>query len=310
MRKIWGIKMRDEMEIQELERKHQSGVQLLKERGYFERILPEIRLLIKYVDNQFFLDLFSQNLLDDMRGVFRSFVRQDLYHVFREMQEYPTFSLTELLERDYPNLMVLKKCTTNLRYQVKSLVRMPQVLDLEFKSSFLQAVSRKLNGEIQELYRLLSENYKQYFRLQFSMPRKHESKVSMRCIQNLEKNFSEYFLNIMDRFYQLADAIQFVRELFKLEMENEIRNRIAMIYFERQERLEQVIDYFINEVKRNFIRTLDRHLRSGREYDWVARGLQKFIYSPRFEKMLQRLIFQTLAALRREQEVVRHPDIF
>ena len=298
------------MELKDLEKKHKAGVELLKERGYYDRIVPEVQLLIKYVDNQFFLDLFSQNLLDDMRGVFRSFVRQDLYHVFQEMQEDPGISLNELLERDYPNLMVLKKCTTNLRYQVKSLVRMPQVLDLEFKSSFMQAISRKLNGEIQELYRHLSENYKKYFRLQFSLPRKHESKISMRCINHLEKNFSEHFLDIMNRFYQLADAIQYVKELFKLEMENEIRNRIAVIYFEKQERLEQVIDYFINDVKRNFIRTMDRHLRSGREYEWIANGLQKFIDSARFEQMLQKLIFHTLMALRREQETVKFHDIF
>lgn len=298
------------MELAELEKRHRLGVTLLKERDYYDRMIAEVRLLVKYVDSQFFLKLFRDNLLDDMRGVFRSFVRQDLKEIYEELQKAPYTPINSFLERDFPNLAVLRKCTTNLRYQVKSLVRMPPVQALEFKSSFLQAVARKLNGEIQELYRLLSVNYKQYFRLQFSMPHKHEDKVSMSCINHLDKNFSSYFLEIMERFYQLADAIHFVKALFKLEMENEIRNRIAAIYFESQERLEKVINYFIEDIKRNFIRTLDRHMRSGRDFEWILKGFQKFIYGPRFEQMMQRIIIHTLASQRRRRFTANNVDIF
>ncbi len=293
------------MELIDLEKKHRNGVALLKERGYYDRITSEVQLLIKYINNQFFLRLFADNLFSDIRGVFGAFIRQDVVKLFEEMQYSPETPVNIYVEREYMNLAILQKCSTNLRYQVKSLVRMKRVKDLEFKSSFLQAVARKLNGEIQELYRLLSDNYKQYFRMQFTSLHKNEDKVSLGCIENLNQNFDEHFLVVMRRFYQLSDALNFVRALFKLELENEIRNRIAAIFYDHQDRLEQVIDYFITDLKRNIIRTMRRNLREGRSLKWIQKGFLQFVDSTRFETLLRRVILQTLLVIRRDNHAPR-----
>lgn len=298
------------MELDELEKKYRAGVSLLKERDYYSRLIDEIQLSIKYIDNQFFLEIFSENLVSDLRGIFSSFVRQDLRKIAQEMDGNSGISMNDFINREYMNLTILKKCTTNLRYQVKSLVRMPEVKELEFKSSFFQAVSRKLNGEIQEIYRILSQNYKHYFREQFSGPAKEEDKISIACIESLSQNFNEHFIRVVNRFYQLYDAIKFTRALFRLELEAEIRNRIATIFFERQDRMEKVLDYFVNDLKTNFIRTMDRHRRSGRNLEWIQSGFESFLSNPRFVDLSRKVISQTLAVIRKEKQSVSQQDIF
>jgi hypothetical protein len=281
-------------EIFDLEKKHKSGVLLIKNRGYYDRIVSEIQFLVKYIDTKFFQEIFSENLFNDMRGVFTSFVRQDLKKVFEEMQQNPGMAIDNYFKREYLQLTILRRCTTNLRYQVKSLVRMPKVNTLEFNSSFLQAISRKLNGEIQDLYRLLSGNYKQYFRLKFSNQNNNENRISFDCIDNLRKNFDSSFIIICNKFYQLSDAIVFIQKLFRIELENEIRNRIASIYFEKQEKIENVVNYFIDDLKKNFIKTIDRNLKNGHEYKWILNGFEKFIESDRFQNLLRKIILRSL----------------
>ena len=298
------------MELSELEQKHRLGVKIIRGRGYYDRLISETQLLIKYIDNQFFLQLFSENLFDDLRGVFASFVRQDLRGIYKEIESRPDVPITVYLEREYMNLTILQKCTTNLRYQVKSLVRMKKVKSLEFKSSFLQAVSRKLHGEVQDLYYVLSTNYKQYFRMQFTRLHQNEDRVSLKCIDNLHENFDSYFISIMNRFYQLSDAILFVKELLLFEIEVEIRNRIAALFFDRQEKMERIIEYFVNDLKRNFIKTMERHKRSGRDFAWIERGFNQFINSTRFEALSRRIINQTLSMIREKQPTKTAADIF
>ncbi|GAB4330471.1 MAG: hypothetical protein Kow0037_06240 [Calditrichia bacterium] len=299
------------MELKDLESIHKYGVELLQERGYYERLISEIQYLLKYIDNNFFLELFSENLFDDMRGVFISFVRQDLRIIYQSRQKDRDLPLSVFLDQEFINLNILLKCTSNLRYQVKSLSRMPQVKQLQFKSSFILMLHRKLNGEIQALYKTLSENYKQYFRGQFSGPEKTEGTISLGCLDQIHEDIDQYFLSVMSSFYQISDALRFVQRFFKQELEAEIRNRIANIFFEHQDRLEKIMDYFIDDLKKNFIRTMDRHQRSGKSFEWIERGFEKFIYSTRFEKLLRRVIYQTLAILRdRTRELKTASDIF
>lgn len=299
------------MELKDLESIHKYGVELLQERGYYERLISEIQYLLKYIDNNFFLELFSENLFDDMRGVFISFVRQDLRIIYQSRQKDRDLLLSVFLDQEFINLNILLKCTSNLRYQVKSLSRMPQVKQLQFKSSFILMLHRKLNGEIQALYKTLSENYKQYFRGQFSGPEKTEGTISLGCLDQIHEDIDQYFLSVMSSFYQISDALRFVQRFFKQELEAEIRNRIANIFFEHQDRLEKIMDYFIDDLKKNFIRTMDRHQRSGKSFEWIERGFEKFIYSTRFEKLLRRVIYQTLAILRdRTRELKTASDIF
>lgn len=298
------------MDLTELEQRHKLGVQIIRERGYYDRLISEAHLMIKYIDNQFFLKLFSENLFDDLRGVFTSFIRQDLRSIYQEIVSRPDVPITVYLEREYMSLTILQKCTTNLRYQVKSLVRMKKVKSLEFKSSFLQAVSRKLHGEVQDLYHLLATNYKQYFRMQFTRLHQNEDRVSLKCIDNLSENFDSYFTSVMNRFYQLSDAILFVKEMLHYEIEVEIRNRIAALFFDRQEKMERIIDYFITDLKRNFIKTMERHMRSGRDFEWIEKGFNQFIQSTRFEALSRRIINQTLSMIRETHPTKTAADIF
>lgn len=298
------------MEIFDLEASHKSGVELIKEREYYDRLVSEVQFLIKYIDNQFFQDIFTENLFSDMRGVFSTFIRQDLRKVYNEMRENPNVPLADYLEREYMNLTILRKCTTNLRYQVKSLVRMRKVRALEFKSTFLQGVSRKLSGEIQALYRQLSGNYKQYFRNQFTNLHENEDRISFACVNSLKDHFDRHFITVMNRFYQLSDAIMFVQELFNLELENEIRNRIASIFFEKQDKIERVVFYFIDDLKKNFIKTVDRNIRSGHDYQWISRGFEQFIENDRFQKLLRKVILKSLISHRRGRQRITSADIF
>ncbi|GAB4367168.1 MAG: hypothetical protein Kow0042_07580 [Calditrichia bacterium] len=298
------------MEIKELLKKHHMGVELIRQRGYLDRLLSEVHLLVRYIDTKYFMRLFSDNFVDDVRGVFIAFVRQDLREIYEEMKRSPDVPLNVYLERDYMNLVILQKCATNLRYQVKSVLHMKKVRELEFKSSFLQLVSRKLNGEIQELYRILSNNYKQYFRMQFSSPANNENAVSLGCIDKLQQNFDESFLTIMNRFYQLSDAIRFVQKLFKYEIESEIRNRMAHLFYENENKLVRIVDHLIHDLKRNFIRTLDRHLRSGQDIERIEKGFVQYIESVKFESFLRRVIFHAFSLMKSQQRPEMTSDIF
>lgn len=298
------------MNLEELQKKHPTGVQLLKERDLYNQIVSEVQFLIKYIDDQFFRDLFTENLFNDMRGVFGSFVRQDLKRVYFEMQHQSDLPLERFYEREYMHLSILQKCTTNLRYQVKSLIRMPQIKELEFKSTFLKQTSKKLNGEIQDLYKSLSQNYKKYFRLQFSIPNLNDNKISLICINQLNEKYDAHFISVVKKFYQIFHAISFVKELFHAELENEIKNRIASIYFERQDKIEKIIEYFITDFKKNFIRTIDRNLRSNHDYAWIQNGFEKFIESDRFAKLLKRIIHKGITNFRIEKKSILGADIF
>lgn len=291
------------MELQDLEKKYQAGLKIIKDRGYYERLLDEARFLIKYIDSQFFLELFSENLFSDIRGVFGSFVRQDLKKVYKDMKNNPNIPVGFYLEQKYMNLVILQKCATNLRYQVKSLTRMPKIKELSFNSRFLKAVSRKLEGEIQENFKILEENYKVYFRKRFTEKPSNEDKISLRCIENTAEMYDQYFLKVLNNFLGLSAAINLVKEIFHYNIELEIRNHLASVFYERQDKLERIMDYFINDLKRNFIYTMARHLRSGRSFEWIKTGFQQFIDSGRFESLLRKVIMQTLSILRN-----RHPQ--
>ena len=287
------------MELKDLEKKHQAGVKIIRERGYYPRLLDEAHYLIKYIDSQFFLELFSENLFCDIRGVFGSFVRLDLKKVYEDMKNNPTVPIGFYLEQKYMNLVILQKCASNLRYQVKSLIRMRRIKELSFKSRFFTEISRKMEGEIQENYKLLERNYKVYFRERFSMRRNTEHKISIQCFDETAKLYDLHFLKILNQFMSLSQAINLVKDVFNYYLEIEIRNHLATVFYERQDRLERIIDYFINDLKRNFIHTMSLHLRQGRSFEWIKTGLQQFIDSERFEVLLRRVILQTLSIIRR-----------
>jgi hypothetical protein len=287
------------MELKELEQKYQAGVKIIRERGYYPRLLDEAHYLIKYIDSHFFLELFSENLFCDIRGVFGSFVRQDLKKVYNDMKNNPTIPIGFYLEQKYMNLVILQKCASNIRYQVKSLIRLRKVKELSFKSRFFTEVSRKMEGEIQENYKLLERNYKVYFRERFSRKPSSEDKISLKCVDETAELYDKQFLQVFNRFLSLSQAINFVREVFSHYLEIEIRNHLATVFYERQDKLERVIDYFINDLKRNFIHTMSRHLRKGRSFEWIRTGFQQFIDSERFEMLLRRVILQTLSIIRR-----------
>ena len=289
------------MELKSLEKKYKAGVEVIKAHGYYEQIIAEAHFLVKYINPQFFLKIFSENLFVDIKGVFGSFVRQDLRKVYKEMITFPNVPVSFFLEQRYVNLIILQKCASNLRYQVKSLTRMSVIKDLKFKSSFFQTVSRKLNGEIQDYYQVLERRYKQYFRMKFVQRSNNNENISMQCIEDLAKNYDDHLLIAINRFYQLSSAINFVKDLFKMEIENELRNHMATVFFEKQDKLERIIDYFINDLKRNFIHTLYRHIKNGKSFEWIEKGMHQFIESERFEILLRRVILQTLTIIRRHR---------
>ncbi len=285
------------MDLTTLETKYANGVQLLKQYGYYRRVVEEIHLLVKYFDTNYFLQLLTENIFDDIKGTFRSFVQKELGAVYEALQTDPTLSLTPFLEREFNSLTILLSCSLNVKYQAGGLMRFEQTRRLPFKSTLLQTIHRKLNGEIQEYYKELSDNYKKYFRRQFSAPMNSDSHVSIHCIGDLQKSFEECFLVQMKKFYTLSEAIQFIHEYFIMELRASIQERVSTIFLERQDRMARIMNYFVNDLKRNFIRVLDRQLRRGKSFKWIQKAFLLFLDSPRFEDLMRRVIYQSLSTL-------------
>ena len=290
------------MDFKTLEKKYAHGVALLKQYGYYEQVLEEIHLLVKYFDTNYFLQLLTENIFDDIKGTFRSFVQKELKTVYEELHENPTLTLSPFLEREFNSLTILLSCSLNVKYQVSGLMRYEQTRRLPFKSSLLQAIHRKLNGEIQEYYKELSDNYKKYFRRQFSAPMNANSHVSIHCIRELQRSFEECFIDQMQKFYILSEALQFVHDYFIMELRVSIEERVSVIFQARRDRLQRIMTYFIEDLKRNFIRVLDRQLRRGKSFKWIQKAFLLFLDSPRFEELMRRVIYQSLSALQYRSE--------
>ncbi len=291
-------------DMRNFEDKYKLGIIYLKEKGYYTHVVDEVYFLMKHIHHQMFIRLLSENLFSDIRGVFETFVRADLKKIYEDIKMNSNKSVNEYLHKKYMNLIVLQKCATSLEYQTRSIARMPEVREFKLKSRLLESISRRLNGEIQEYYRDLEKNYKRFFRLKFSKnPSKHNT-VTIKCIENLAKDYNEHFLTVTERFQQLALAINFVKDLFKVGIEQKIVNQLAPI-FDQQEKLNKVVDYFINDLKRNFIQIMFLQMNNHKSIEWIQNKLENFIHSERFGKMLRRVIYQTLS-LMQEKRVYRH----
>ncbi len=284
-------------ELQDLEKLYPHGVKLLKEQQFYERTLSEVNLLVKYFDNNYFYKLLSENIFDDIRGVFNSFINKDLKRVYEEIRANPVQALEVYLERDFDNLAILKSCSMNVRYQVSGLMRLPQTRTILFKSTFLQFVYRKFNGEIQIVYKELSQNYKKFFRRQFAFSNNSGTQISIDCIEKLSAEYRSHFLDVANRFYYLGEGLNFVHDLFLMELRKYVQQRVGGIFYENQEKMSRLLNYFIDDLKHNFIRELDRQCRSGRDFFWIRKGFLKFLDSARFEKLLRRVILQSLTVM-------------
>ncbi len=282
------------MTIGELKKKYARGIRFLQEEGYYTRVIDEIALLVKYFDSNYFYHLLTENIFDDIKGTFRSFINKELPLVYRELEKNPAQPLENFFNRNYNSLDILKSCTLNIRYQVSGLMRFDQTRNLPFKSTYLQGVHRKLNGKIQEYYRELSEHYKLYFRDQFVNTPITSSRISIQCMETLMKDIDEHFLHHLQKFQALHEAIAFVHDYMILQLRGLIHQRITAIFSNNSHRISKLVDYFIDDLKRDFIRMLDRQMRKGKDYKWVRRGLLLFLDSNRFETLLRKVIFQSL----------------
>ena len=289
--------------LQELEKQYTDGVNLLKQEGYYQEIVEEIHLLVKYLDSQWLTQLLSENLFTDIQGVFLIFVREDLKEIYAELKYQEEEFLVTLFKRDSVNLRILRKCSTSLTYQVKSIIRMPAVRDLAFKSRYLENISRKLSGEIQRYYQSLEQNYKEYFRKTFSRDSGQQNMISLGCLKVLERDFQEHFLLVTQKFPQLAQAISFVKDVFAMELESRVRRQLS-VFFSHQEKLDKLIDYFIDDLKRSLIQNLHRQIKQGRDYTWIRKGLENFIQSERFGTLLRKVIYQTFSIMQKNHATV------
>mgnify|MGYP005835231209 CR=1 FL=1 len=282
--------------LQELENKYRSGVELLREKEYYDQILSEVYYQIKYLDSNWFIHLLSENLFSDIQGVFSLFIREDLKDIYEELRTVKNFSINTFANRKYVNLEILLKCSTNLNYQVKSIMKSPEVRNLKFKSRFLEIISRKLNGEIQLYFKKLSENYKKYFRKKFTFDFNEKSLVSLQCLHQLVIDYDENFLSIINQYQALSSAIHFVNDLFTKELENKVSQKIQPI-INHQDKFNRLIHYFINDLKRSFIQSLFQQVKKERSFDWIKSGLELYIHSERFSRLLKKVIFQTFSII-------------
>ena len=99
-------------------------------------------------------------------------------------------------------------------------------------------------------------------------------------------------------------AINFVKDLFKTEIESKIVNQLAPI-FDQQDKFHKLIDYFINDLKRNFIYALIKHQKNGKSYEWIREGMEAFIEGERFGALLQKVIYQTLSIMQHNRVYLR-----
>lgn len=279
-----------------LEEKYREGINLLKGMGYYQPLVSEIECLVKYLDDQLFIHLLSFNLFSDIQGVFSTFVRTDLSKIYAEMLKYPDIPEKQIYKQKFTNLEILHKCVTNITYQVKSLVRLPQMRNLTFKSRYLKAMSRKLSGEIQMEYKKFADNYKKYFRKRFSGRKSQNELVSLNCLRELVDDYNTHFGKSLEDFQDLSQALNYMREFFVLTLENRIRNNISPI-FNDQDKFPRIIDYFINDLKRTFIQILFQQYKNEKSFVWIKKASLEFIQSERFGILLKKVIIQTLSIM-------------
>ncbi|RQW06677.1 MAG: hypothetical protein EH225_02890 [Calditrichaeota bacterium] len=284
---------------------YKDGIDLLKERGYYHSLLSEIYYLIIYLDSQNITQLLSDNLFSDIQGVFSVYIRDDLRRIYEDLQESHHISFDKYLNKPSTNLIVLHRCTTNLEYQVKSIVRMPQIKNYALKSRYLESVSRKLSGEIQAYYKVLAENYKKYFRGKFSNIKSANGTVSLDCLKQLCRDYDNSFAVIARKFLQLSMALHFVEDLFRKELELKIRHQIQPV-FQNRKKLDKLIHYFINDLKRTLIQMVIKQTVKGRSFEWIESGLREFLEGERFQKLLKKVILHTFSVM---QKNTRKPEI-
>ncbi|OGB65696.1 MAG: hypothetical protein A2Y94_04890 [Caldithrix sp. RBG_13_44_9] len=282
--------------LKELEEKYRPGVELLKEKGYYEQTISEVYYLIKYLDANWVVRLLSENLFSDIQGVFSLFIREELKDIYHDLEVAGDLPLNDLLNRNYVNLEILLKCATSLNYQVKSIMKTPDVRNLKFKSRFLEIISRKFNGEIQSYFKILQENYKKYFRKKFTFDFKEKNIVSLQCLRNLASDYDMNFISEVLHFQALSAAIHFVKDLFMKELENKVNQQIQPIV-NHHHKFNKLIIYFINDLKRSFIQSLIQQFRKGKNFDWIKSGLEEYIHSERFARLLKKVIFQTFSII-------------
>ena len=282
------------MDLSTLKARYASGVQLLQQEGIYPRVVEEITLLVKYFDSNYFYHLLTENILDDIKGTFRSFILKELPQVYTELYTNPAQPLEPFFRREFNSLAILKSCTLNTRYQVSGLMRFSQTRHLLFKSTYLQGIQRRLNGKIQEYYRELSENYKQYFRNQFVHRSITASRISIQCLEDLAEDVESHFVVPLRKFFALQQAIAFVHHFLLLQLRGTIHERITAIFQNNGKRVERLVTYFIEDIKCDFIRMVDRQLRKGKTLPWIQRGLLLFLESNRFENLLRKVIYQSL----------------
>ena len=293
------------MTLGELKKKYHRGVRFLQAEGYYTRVIEEIDLLVKYFDANYFYHLLTENILDDIKGTFRSFVNKELPKVYQEIVENPAQPLTVYYERQYTSLMILKSCIGNMRYQVSGLMRFEQTRTLPFKSTYLQGVHRKLNGKIQEYYRDLSEHYKAYFRNQFVQPAVQNGRISLQCLERLMAEMEDHFITPLQRFMVLQEALAFVHQYLVLQLRGKIQERISAIFNGNSSRINRLMEYFIHDLKCDFIRMVDRQHRKGKDFEWIRRGLLLFLDSNRFDGLLRKVIFQSVIVPRVPPKMVK-----
>jgi len=282
--------------VNDLEEKYREGIDLLLERGYYQHLISEIECLVKYLDDHLFIHLLSYNIFSDIQGVFSSFVRTDLVNVYEALLKDPELKQDQFYGQKFTNLEILHKCVTNVSYQVKSLVRLPQMRNLTFKSRYLKTMSRKLSGEIQLEYKKLVDNYKKYFRKRYSQRTSNNEVISLICLKELVDDYNTHFTKTIEEFQSLSHAINFIRGFFIITLENRIRENISPI-FNNQNKFPRIIDYFINDLKRNFIQILFIQHDRGKSFSWIQKVSLEFIESERFAILLKRVIFQTFSIM-------------
>jgi hypothetical protein len=252
--------------------------------------------LIKYLDANWFVRLLSENLFSDIQGVFSLFIREDLKDIYHDLEIAGDLPMNDLLNRNYINLEILLKCATSLNYQVKSIMKTPDVRNLKFKSRFLEIISRKLNGEIQAYFKILQENYKKYFRKKFAFDFKEKNIVSLQCLRILVSDYDMNFMSAVHHFQAISAAIHFVKDLFMKELENKVSQQIQPIV-NHHHKFKKLISYFINDLKRSFIQSLIQQFRKGKKFNWIKSGLEEYIQSERFARLLKKVIYQSFSII-------------
>ncbi|RMG68715.1 MAG: hypothetical protein D6715_01540 [Calditrichaeota bacterium] len=286
--------------VGQLEAHFSDAVNLLKEYGIYQRLQDEIRYLVKYFDQAYFLDLVTQNLVDDIRGVFYSFCNRELKEIYHQLKADPSRPLGSVMNQKSINIEIFRSCALNVRYQVSGLMRMDATHNLLFKSSFFQFILQKLNMEIQQIYRELTNHYKAYFRKQYLQEIQNNNQISLACIEKKEAQFDRSFLTPVRRLELLHRCIRFVQQLFRLQLKRAIQDQVTVIFQANQEKIRRALDYFLEDLKKDFIKTMERQMRSGKDYAWIQRGFHLFLSSERFETHLQTIISRALKTIQRE----------